>query len=466
MATYATEQQRVSDGRMARLFIMPETTFGTLVEPTTNDLVLRIDSGIPKQGYKFEEDKQKRYTRTKLAPVKTKTEVGKFSFTIYAKPSGTPNTEPECSDILTALYGNAPLKATGTGTTVSSSTTTLIKGTSGDGAKFVKGQIVVIDVSATTVPQYEQTIITDITTDDFTVAPALAAAPAASKTLYGLCTWVPANTAGSVSIWVEMGDIASATGSLKALAGCKVESIKSAVNGDGTLVEYTFDVSYQTEYRCGRDQCAVQVLIADSSMTLHDASKFSENMYVYMESEVIKITSINYSTNVCAISRAQKATSAAAHAVEIVCYPWLPAGVEVGAPVSGYLGKVRIGSGEMDVISGDWTMNQKPSWQENTKNNSAVPQEGQYPDAREFSLNLKAYATQGNQKFDRISEQATAQWAMLPAGNTPGSMVVAYFSNFNIQNPDISGDGDQEIAITGNVYGTSAGNDEHRLGMC
>lgn len=69
------------------------------------------------------------------------------------------------------------------------------------------------------------------------------------------------------------------------------------------------------------------------TVSVAEAFRLSANMFMKCESEVFKITSVNYATGVCVIARAQLGTSGAAHAAKPT-WPHIPTLTLAGSPIS------------------------------------------------------------------------------------------------------------------------------------
>lgn len=91
--------------REAKLFFIPETVTGTLVEPTDAHLILVSDIASPKQDRETFDDEQIRDTRSKLSPVAGRYLAGEWSFTTYLKPSGTAGQAPPEDNLMKGLLG-------------------------------------------------------------------------------------------------------------------------------------------------------------------------------------------------------------------------------------------------------------------------------------------------------------------------------------------------------------------------
>ncbi len=79
---------------------------------------------------------------------------------------------------------------------------------------------------------------------------------------------------------------------------------------------------------------SVTMLIGDTSLTVSAEEVYRLSPGYYMiESEIILITAVNYATGVCACSRAQLTTSAAAHTTKPM-WPHIPTLTLAGSPIS------------------------------------------------------------------------------------------------------------------------------------
>jgi hypothetical protein len=82
-----------------QVFVKKETVEGTLVYPSATNMLLAVGAASTDQENEFLEDAQIRARRSRLTPIKGRTNPGAWSLRTYIKPSGTAGTAPE-ADVL------------------------------------------------------------------------------------------------------------------------------------------------------------------------------------------------------------------------------------------------------------------------------------------------------------------------------------------------------------------------------
>jgi hypothetical protein len=88
-----------------QIFVKKETTEGTLVYPASTDTVLAVGAATSDQETEFLPDGQVRARRSRLSPIKGRTNPGAWNFTTYVKPYGTLGYAPETDVLLTCALG-------------------------------------------------------------------------------------------------------------------------------------------------------------------------------------------------------------------------------------------------------------------------------------------------------------------------------------------------------------------------
>jgi len=95
----------LSMGYEEEIYVVKETTEGTLAYPTASELVLAVGVSTIGQEPELIDDEQLRGMRSRLSPIKGRVNTGEWAFTTYIKPSGVLGTAPEADVLFECLFG-------------------------------------------------------------------------------------------------------------------------------------------------------------------------------------------------------------------------------------------------------------------------------------------------------------------------------------------------------------------------
>jgi hypothetical protein len=151
---------------------------------------------------------------------------------------------------------------------------------------------------------------------------------------------------------------------------------------------------------------------------------------------------------------------------------WLPAtATELGSPVFGKLGQLTKGGVAMNVLSAQIKLTNNIKYYDEEKNNSLYTTELGRPGKRSVEVTLDAYYYKEHAAFF-YEQYARAKAAYIaPVGNVAGSIFTVYApatgaatgAGVETNNPDISGDAEKKIKITGKSLASTAYGDELSL---
>lgn len=220
--------------RSSVVAIKLEASEGVLIAPTgaTNFLPIHDDFEMSPAFDTLENAELK----NSLAPSKPiqGLENPEASFGLYLKNSGTAGTAPNYGLLLQSAFGEVD-DAGVEHNTVSSSTTSLIKVDTGEGATYQKGQLLLIKDGTN---GYSIRPVHSISSDDLTLGFNITSAPAVGVNLGEAVMYRPANSAHpSFSLWHYIGN----GGAVEAEAGCRVSEITIEFNA-GELITCSYSI--------------------------------------------------------------------------------------------------------------------------------------------------------------------------------------------------------------------------------
>lgn len=210
-----------------------EASEGTVTAPSagTDAIALQPDFSIEPNFEQIENDE----LRASIGKAKTiqglETPTGSISH--YLRHSGVEGQEPNFGPLLYSLYGVKVVAATEYDT-VSSSTTSLIKVNTGEGAQFQRGQGLLIKDPTN---GYRIRALHSISGDDLTMGFQVPNAPASGVNLGKCVLYKPANTDHpTLSLWHYLGN----GGAVQLLTGTRITSMSVDVTA-GELINASFN---------------------------------------------------------------------------------------------------------------------------------------------------------------------------------------------------------------------------------
>lgn len=227
--------------RNTRLFVVPESSEGTPVSPTSGGQALPVQPDLTMSpGVETLESAELRGSIGASKPIRG-LENPNGSFSVYLKSSGTPGS-PNDADLLTAsVFGAKEVEATeydtiaGSTAGTSSTRATLVVD-SGEGAQFARGQGVLIQDGAN---GYSLRAIRSIAGDVLSLNYNLDAAPASGVNLGKSVFYYPSNSGHQpLSIWAYMAN----GGAVQMVSGSQVSEMSLEASANGLVnTSYTFE---------------------------------------------------------------------------------------------------------------------------------------------------------------------------------------------------------------------------------
>lgn len=222
------------NNRATVVAIKKETTEATPVLPTgaTDFIPIEADFALTPSFDTLTNDELK----NSLGPAKSilGLENPAASFSLYLKNSGTGGTAPNYGPLLEAAFGSVD-DAGVEHDTVASSTVSVVKVDSGEGATYQKGQLLLVKDGTN---GYSIRPVHSISTDDLTLGFNLANAPGTGVLLGEAVMYRPATTGHpTLSIWHYVGN----GGAIQGLAGGRVSDV-SIEFAAGELINVSYSV--------------------------------------------------------------------------------------------------------------------------------------------------------------------------------------------------------------------------------
>jgi len=456
--------------RKERMYAVVETTFDTVAEhaganivPMLGDASLVYDRGETELA-----DKKDSVGVSSVIRDGRHTTTWSFPRS-HLKTSDAAATQPQLNPFLRAWAGS---RAAGNNTDAvqASPTPTATAFAVATIANFSVGSIIRMTSGVTS---GEVAFVTGISGSTLTIAPALSGAPSSTDTLaIGESYPLTQDNTVSLSIAHEMAH------TLKVASGCQCNSIGIGVGNSGTLqLEASGDGS-------GRISVAGTTLVAGGginnsvtsiTVTTSDGPKFLIDtalpMYATIEAEgantaeTVKITAV--SGDVLTVVRAQKSTSASAHAAGAVIVPWSPSLTKVGTPRSGLVGMFKLGGSAFTMHTFDFKGDNGHAMHENNLGSVYSPgfdRDGVNPRKTSCSVTGK-FSKDYLLKFGAaVVGSSTPLW--LQIGTTANSIFALYAPAWRPKIPPLAAGGSPvaTLALDGACLETS-GNDEVYLGF-
>ena len=293
--------------RESCVFVKKESTFGSFVFPSATDAVAVLGPPDHKQPESFTESDEVLDSRSLVTRFRDMTPPGEFSFSVYARPSGSAGTPPAEDALMEAVLGTKTVSAgsdvtykpaktmpslslgirdghtcffisgvvvqsvkgtleakgairlefsgsykkevkAGTAETVSGSTTSVINLESGGAKRFDVGSFVEVDGDNNGGAGYSVTAV-DTSADTITISPALASAPSGGVTVQG---YLPNPTIAGEPVQCRTGSVTIAGVSLPVI------TLEFEVNNNVEMIqdEVTSD-SYPSDYIEGKREVTV-----------------------------------------------------------------------------------------------------------------------------------------------------------------------------------------------------------------
>ena len=198
---------------------------GTVVAPSSGGQYIAVNDGFEITGNRETlESAELKDSLGKGAPV-SGSEAPSVSIPFYLRHSGVEGTAPMMDEIYTAAFGAESIEDTEYNT-VASSTVSVVKLDSGEGANKERGEALLIKDP---VNGYSIRPIASISGDDLTVWPNLSAAPGTGVNVGKAVLYKPADSGHqSLSLWSYHGD----SDLTQLVSGCRVTSLDITANAE------------------------------------------------------------------------------------------------------------------------------------------------------------------------------------------------------------------------------------------
>lgn len=243
--------------RSSVLAIKEETTEGTPIAPTSaSDYVAQQDDFSAEPSFDVLENAELKNSLGKAKSI-LGAENPTASFSHYLRSSGVVAQAPNYGLLLKACLGAVTIASTEYDT-VSSSTTSVIKVNTGEGATFQRGEALLIKDGTN---GYRIRAIESISGDDLTIMFKVPTAPGTGVNLGRAVLYYPVNSGHpTLSLWNYLGN----GGAIQMLAGCRVTDVSydfsagELINGSYSLegVSFYFD--------------PIEILAADTKLDFTD----------------------------------------------------------------------------------------------------------------------------------------------------------------------------------------------------
>jgi hypothetical protein len=220
--------------------IKAESTEGTAAAPAAaTDYVAVQDDFDLTPAFDVLENAELRSSIGKAKPI-IGAENPTASLSHYLRHSGVEGQSPNYAPLLLAFFG-ATVVASTQYPTASSSTTTVVKVGSGNGAHFERGQGLLVKDG---VNGYSIRALDSVSGDDLALGFKLPAAPASGVSLGKCCLFKPADSGhNSLSVWDYLGN----GGAIQLVTGCRVTEFSVDVKA-GDLVNGSYSLEGLTFY--------------------------------------------------------------------------------------------------------------------------------------------------------------------------------------------------------------------------
>jgi hypothetical protein len=220
--------------RNSVMAIMEESTEGTPVIPSgATDFVALQDGFKLSPSFNVLESAEIRASIGKAKPI-TGLESPKASFNHYLRHSGVEGTAPNYKKLLKAAFGTETVNGTQY-TTASSSSVSVVKVGTGNGANFTRGQALLVKDGTN---GYSIRPVLSVSTDDLNLGFNLANAPASGIGLGKAVMYSPANSGHpTLSVWEYRGN----GGAIEMIAGARVTEMGLDIKA-GDLIQGSYSL--------------------------------------------------------------------------------------------------------------------------------------------------------------------------------------------------------------------------------
>lgn len=391
----------IATGKNTVLWIKEETA-GAPAWPAASDAVLVTAAPTFKQERVFLEDPQKRNTRGKLGRVAGVYKAGELSFTTPVKPSGSAGSEPVPSQVLKALMGKE-------------------------------------SVTASTKVEY-----TLYETDDAVRTLSVLVRNGFNTILYTGC-------------YINQGTF----------------TVKSG-EGDDAIQSGQFSGGFLRQYRAGTDALNAAVDGTVTPVTVIPLKnsgafkKYDAGTKIRIGSDDnsgsgFEVTGIDSAANTLTITPGLASSQAADALVE----GWTPEVTEAGHLIHGRFGKYQEkldGEDYQDCLITEATVEINNNFKvlNEEKTDSAFP-ESIVSGKRDVSFKTSRYFRADGSTYEYDANNQIVRSVKLPAGVDAGKRVRFELPNICINSPEISGDEEMTIALSGTAYESAALNDSVKI---
>jgi len=458
MATQALGNANLNVGFEETLFVSTETTLGTASAVAAGDAVKHLSL---KLGYKIDEKwiEEKAAHRGVEATIEGRGS-GEWSLDAHLRPGTAAGAPPDLDALLACIFPTG--HEIGASAIQASPTPTALQFDVDSAADMADDDLLLIPLAAG-----GRVVRLEVTSNTLAVSPGLPTAPAGTETPGAGYTYrLTTKPVGSVTIARKGSFFAEWAG------GCWVNKLTLKFSGSEEP-RVTLEGGYTDKAYAHDDTLAAAIVTTDGvAMTVTNPYKFRASTtcpaYVQIDDEVIKITSVNTTTGVCVIARAQYSTSAATHLDEaaITAYCPTPSYTTV-APLSGLAGKIRFADTalaglDLSVASVEISIDNKCK-AINGPYGTSIPQGYITGEKREVSAKIDLYysSTQAEQ-YGKAFARSEFLDVVAQCGDVAAACMAACIPKLHCANPSNEASGAEEIMVSleGRALADSTGNDE------
>lgn len=381
-------------------------------------------------------------TRDVEASVQGKVGPHTWTFGAYALPSGTPGTAPDIDPIMESML----TKSTTTQFTLTGTPTTSILYTTDVGA-VTADAIIALHTATTDVYQcvHVATVTSASGTDTITLSHAVSHLPVAGDIVYATVQYAPRNLVDTTKLFTlaRVGEI-----DMEQVSSAIADTFKLECAGQSDQAKVTM-TGYGARYVSLGKQVLTASGITDSDSTV-DTSMYitgvdsSNPVYATIEAEgvntaeTVKFTAYDTATLSGAITRAQKGTSASAHATNAVMVPYQPSETTAGVPIPGVYGAFYLSGTAFSVNSQSFETKEGVTAIE--VYGDTEPSGYEYTGLREPKVTANVFAKTDSALLKQAMENhaGTTYDVLMQFGNRLGKMWAVWLPSVLFKNPSVT----------------------------
>jgi len=245
------------------------------------------------------------------------------------------------------------------------------------------------------------------------------------------------NQLDSFSLWTKKGH------TVFAFRGATVEQAEFGISGEA-IGGIGWSGKYMEQHYAGT---IVSVSASGTTVILpvHGTERYTTGMYIFVGADTnggagYRITAVNHQANTLTITPTlQSDPSACGSTPEIS--PWWPTGgTEVGTPVHGKMGIVKIGNADTVILSARVTVVNNIKYYINEKNDRWTAERFGRPKVREIDGELELFFLKAGPSYFYRAAYQVSNVLSIPVGNVSGYTMELYIPYAEYRTPKITGD--------------------------